>query len=331
MEDEVLEEIKIGKNIEDFINSIRPYYPGLEISEYTIEEIEKSFSHFYIKLIGKLISFSPINMRYFLKDFLLKFEIINIKQIIMGKILGFSHEEISKNIDFLVEEYLENTEFIKKLITAASLDEVSLIFKRTLYNKAIREGILYYKNYKETFVLEAFLDQLYYQNLLSRERIYTANERKMIHIYNSLITEIYNINFIYRGILNKIDKKLIAQFLVDSYIFLERDNMEHLLSLNEVDDFFIILDKIFESKRKLKYYKKVSQSDHPLWELEKIYKTYYFNKFKLEMIDIDLLTIYKIMQVIIKKEAEIKFKILPTVIKIIHQKYFDLKIIKEKS
>ena len=44
--------------------------------------------------------FSPQNMRTFLESYLLKFEIQNLKQIVIGLILGMSYEEKKKNINF---------------------------------------------------------------------------------------------------------------------------------------------------------------------------------------------------------------------------------------
>lgn len=325
MDEGSLEELKYLKNAEDLIKYIEPYYPDLGITEITIENVEKSLMHFFIKLIGKIISFSPTNMRYFLKDFLLKFEIMNIKQIIIGLILRSGSEEISRNINFLVEEYLENTEFIKKLMTIGSLEEIPLHFKGTLYNKAIREGLLYFRNYNEIFVLEAFLDQLYYQNLQNRERSYTKDERKMITLFNSIVTEIYNINIIYRGLLNKIDKKLLAQFLVDNYLFLDPRNLEYLLSLDDINNFFRIIDDLLRRKPELGNFKLLSNSKHPEIYLQRIYYKYYFSKFRQQIEDIEFLTIFKIMEVIIKKEMEIKFEIIPNLVKLLHRKYYSLK------
>ena len=78
--------------------------------------------------------YSPPNMRVFLRNFLLKFEIINIKNIIIGSILGLNIEEKKRNTNLLVEEYLENTEFIEDLLKISSLDEIQFFMKKTKYS-----------------------------------------------------------------------------------------------------------------------------------------------------------------------------------------------------
>ncbi|MHA1670288.1 MAG: V-type ATPase subunit [Promethearchaeota archaeon] len=326
IDDNTLKKLKDFDEIEDFINFIEPFYPDLNIKEDTIEEIEKALYHFFFKLIGELISISPINMRRFLKDYLVKYEIMNIKQIILGFIIGMNHEEILKNVNFLIEEYLENTDLIKKIIEVKTLDEIQLYMKPTKYNKVIREGFLYFKNYKEIFVLEAFLDQLYYENLSKRERILNKKEKAMISLFNSLNTEIYNINIIYRGIINKIDKTLLAQFIINNYFFLKADDIENLLNQETLNDFFLKINECLESIHELKYKFDKLELKHPLWDLERMYKNYYFTRSKLEINDIESLTIFRILELIIKKEKEIKLEILPKVVAIINKKFNSIKL-----
>ncbi|MFX1572941.1 MAG: V-type ATPase subunit [Promethearchaeota archaeon] len=324
LDDIALQHLKVLRDIQEFIGFIEPYYPDLKVNDYTIEEIEMALYHIFFKLIGKIISFSPLNMRRFLKDYLLKYEIMNIKQIILGLIIGMTNEEKSKNVNFLIEEYLENTDFIKKLIEISSLEEIQLYMKKTIYNKAIREGILYFKNNNEIFVLEAFLDQLYYFILLRRENMYNKKEKNMISLFNSFKTEIYNINLMYRGIINGIDKNLLSQFIVNNYLFLDENKINVLLDQKNLNDFFLELDIILRKIIELKYFINISEEEHPMWELERLYEQYYFKKVKITFEDIEHLTIYRILELIIKKEKEINLEIIPNVVRIINRKFKSL-------
>lgn len=278
-------------------------------------------------MIGKIMLYSPPNMRSFLKSFLLKFEIINIKNTIISSILGLTFEEKKRRTNFLVEEYLENTEFIEDLLKISSLDEIQLFMKKTKYNIPIREGIFYFKNYKEIFVLEAFLDQFYYENLLKLLKNLNPKEKKIITLYVKYKVEIYNINVIYRGLKNNIDKNLLSQFLVNSYLFLDKGKMEYLLSLEDPDVFMsLITDYVTNIKEIKEYYKNIIiNQKHIIHSIEELYLNYYFKKFKIQIDDIDLITIFKILEVIIKKEEEIRFSIIPMVVNILHSKYRALK------
>ncbi len=309
------------------MESIRPYYPNLDFKENTIEDIEVALKNNYIKLIGKILHYSPQNMRIFLRNYLMKFEIQNLKQIIISLILGINQEEKRKYINFLVEEYLDNTEFIEELLKFTSLDEIQLFLKRTKYNVAIREGILYFKKNKEIFILEAFLDQLYYKQLNVQLANLNKKEKTMISLFVKYKTEIYNINVIFRGIKNNIDRKLLSQFLVNTYLFLNESKLEHLLNLDNLDEFISVIEEYLKNIKEIKPFfirLRINQK-HLIRSIEQFYITYYFKNFEIKIDDIDFFTIYKILEILIKKEKEIKFDILPKVIKILHYKFKALK------
>lgn len=326
--EENLLRLKKFENIKDLIEFISPYYPEVIIKEYTIVEIEQALFHIYIKLIGRILSFSPENMRIFLRALLLKFEISNIKQIILGSIIGMPKTQKSKRINFLVEEYLEHSNFINDLLEISNLDEIQLFMKRTRYNKIIREGLLYFKNTKEIFVLEAFLDKFYYENLLLTKPIYNKKEATMISLFNDYSAEVYNLRMISRAIINNFDKNLVAQLLINEYVFLDSNKINTLLNTNNIDDFTSNLENFLRSSKELKelFIPIILNKNHLRWSFEGIYQNYFFKKFQLIIDDFDYSTIYKILELIIKKEREIKFYIMPNVIRLIHEKYERLKL-----
>jgi vacuolar-type H+-ATPase subunit C/Vma6 len=323
MSEEELEELSKFSEIKELINFIKPFFPELIINEYTIEEIEKSLYHTYIKLIGKIISVSPANMREFLRDFLLKYEIINIKNIILGSIIGLPTEEKRNNVNFLVEEYLERKELIEKLVSISSLDEIQLFMKNTMYNKAVREGIVYFRNNNEIFVLEAFLDKLYYENLLNAEINYNKYETIIIPRYIDILIEIYNLNIIYRGIINLIDKKLLKQFVVKNYLFLNEESINLLLEQANLDNFFKLLNDYLSQRKDLnKAFEPIEgAAQNPVRKIEEIYRAFYFEEFERRIDNIDFSTIYNILEILIKKEKEIKHHIIPNIVKIIHRNF----------
>jgi vacuolar-type H+-ATPase subunit C/Vma6 len=314
-------------DIKDFIEFISPYYPEIKISDYDIVEIEHALFHILIKLIGRVLYFSPENMKLFLKAYLLKYEIANIKQIILGSIIGISKSEKSERVNYLVEEFLERSEFVKDLIEIINLEEIQLYMKNTRYNKPIREGLLYFKNNNEIFVLEAFLDKLYYENLISTKPFYDRKEKAMISLFIDYSTEVYNLRILARAIINNFDKNLISQLLVKNYLFLNQKKINTLLEFTNIDEYITQIQTYLNSILELKdlYIPININKKHLRWSFEGIYQNYYFKKFHLKIDDFEYYTIYRILELIIKKEKEIKFNIMPNVIRIIHEKYESLK------
>lgn len=266
-------------------------------------------------------------MKLFLKAYLLKYEIANIKQIILGSIIGLSKSEKSERVNFLVEEYLERSEFIKDLLEITSLEEIQLYMKKTRYNKPIREGILYFKNTNEIFILEAFLDKLYYENLISTKPLYDRKEKAMMSLFIDYSTEVYNLRILVRSIINNFDKNLISQLLINNYLFLNQNKIDNLLEITNIDKLISILQSYLNSAKELNdFFIPISiNKRHLRWSFEGIYQNYYFKKFQLKVDDFEYFTIYRILELIIKKEKEIKFNIMPNVIRIIHGKYESLK------
>jgi vacuolar-type H+-ATPase subunit C/Vma6 len=171
------------------------------------------------------------------------------------------------------------------------------------------------------------LDQLYYTQLRDRVKNLNKKEKTMISLFVKYKTEIYNLNLIYRGIKNKIEKKLLSQFLVDGYLFLNEDKLKELLNLDNVEEFLRLVELYLKNVTKPDqiYIKLMIDPSHIIKSIEQFYISYYFKKFTIKIDDISFFTISKIMEVLIKKEEEIKFSLLPRVIKIIHKKYELLK------
>ncbi|MFX1446858.1 MAG: V-type ATPase subunit [Promethearchaeota archaeon] len=323
IDDATLRKLKAINDIHIFIESIKRYYPSIEIKDYTIEEIEGALINNYILVVGKIILFSPLNMRSFLKKYLMKFEIQNLKTIIISLVLGRNKDETRKDINFLAEEYLDNTDFIEDVLKATTLEEIQILMKRTPYKIPIREGLLYLREKKEIFVLEAFLDQLYYKQLQSQTQNLTKKENIMISLFVKYKTEIYNLNLIYRGIRNNIERSLLRQFLVHNYLFLDEGKIEYLLNLTNPDDFVLTIKAFFKEIKETRpvFSEYTINQEQLIRSIEEFYITYYFKKFKIKIDDIAYYTISKILEVLIKKEKEIRFEILPNVIKIIHKRF----------
>jgi vacuolar-type H+-ATPase subunit C/Vma6 len=189
----------------------------------------------------------------------------------------------------------------------------------TKYNKAVREGLLYFKNTNEVFVLLSFLDRMYFENLMKQKKLSNIKVKTIITTYIDSVIEIYNLNMIYRGIKNKIETKLLAQFLVGNYFLFNEDEINNLLNQDNVTDFFDLI----QDHKKIKEISKniVIKREHFIWSLEGLYLKYFFDKFKIKMDDIDSITIFRIIEILIKKEKEIKFDILPHIVNVLHEKY----------
>lgn len=321
-----LSNLKKIHDIKTLIEFLKRYYPDLEVKNLSIVEIEIAITNYYIKLIGKIMYYSPDKMILFLKNYLLIYEIMNVKRIIFRSIAGVSDGSKKTNINFLVENYLGNTGFIEGLLEKSSLEEIQLYISenRSLYNSAIREGFQHFIRKKEFFVLETFLDQIYYQVMINNKNFYMNNEKKpLISLFIDYKAEIYNLKIIFRGILNGIDRKLLSQFLVNNYLFFNHDKFMDLLYQENIEDFLITIDKYLRRIRHFgAFFTPITINKNNLMNLiEKVYDNYFLKKSNIIIENIDHMAISLILEFLIKKEKEIKDEIMPNIVRIVHSDY----------
>jgi hypothetical protein len=137
------------------------------------------------------------------------------------------------------------------------------------------------------------------------------------------VIEIYNLKIISRGIKNDINRKLLSQFLVNEFLFFNQEEFDYLLKLEDIEQFILYIENYLRNIKELKSLLIPIQLSrkHLKWSLDELYQAYYFKKFKIKIDDIEYSTIFKILELIIKKDREIKFSVMPNVIRIIHEKY----------
>lgn len=318
-----LRKLKEIKDFDEFIDSINPYYPDLIKKNYTAKEIEKVLNNTYLKLIGKILCHSPEGLSKFIKTLLLKYEIKNIKSIILGVIVEIDREDVIENLYLIAEEYLGKKDFIEELYRKANLDEIQLYLKKSIYYEIVREGINYFKRYNETFVLEAFLDQIYYKKLLLMKNLLKKKESKIILPYIDYSIEIYNLKIIYRGIKNKINPDLLKKLLIDNYLFLNKQKIDFLLKSDDPKQISSQFENILSKERKLKSTCRTFNFDinQPIKSIEQIYINFFLKAPKNIIDNIEALTIFRILELLIKKEYEIKNYVLPRAIRINQLKY----------
>lgn len=329
MDENELKKLMEIKELDEFINLISPYYPDLTERNFNIKKIETILYNTYLKLIGKILYHTPEVLRNFINVLLLKYEIKNIKNIILGAMVESDKTEILDNIYLLAEDYLGRREFINELLDKTNLDEIQYFLKNSRYYETIREGINYFKKYNEVFILKAFMDQIYYKNLIAVKNKMKKRESEIINPYIDYTTELYNLTIISRGINNKLNSDLIKQLLVENYLFLNKQKMKFLLKSDTGVDISTKIRNILSKERRLKSINQRDYSDikHPIKSIEYTYMNFLLRYLKSIPGNIESLTILRILELIIKKEYEIRNYILPQAIRINQLKNSRLNII----
>ncbi len=311
------------KSIDELIEFIKPYYPDTSFKMLSISEIEKSLYHSFFKLIGRILVNSPDELRQFLKYFLMKYEIYNIKNIILGTILNRTKKEKLNDTNFIIEELLDNEDFIRELINKRTINEIQLFMKKTNYYQVIKEGLDFYKRNQEIFFLAVSLDKLYYEILSRIKSRFSKSDFEIMRIYINYVVEIYNVKILYRGIKNNIEKNLLSQLIINSYLFLNSKKLNILLNQETVEGFNqSLISFLTESKPRLFPPDVFNKSTEDIIAILKgVYDEYFFKECHKQISSLSALTASKVLELLVKKESEIKYVLIPLVVNIINLKY----------
>ena len=311
------------KSIDELIEFLKPYYPDTSFKIHSISEIEKSLYHSFFKLIGRILVNSPDELRQFLKYFLMKYEVYNIKNIILGTILNKTKKEKLNDTNFIIEELLDNEDFIRELINKRSINEIQLFMKKTNYYQVIKEGLDFYKRNQEIFFLAVSLDKLYYEILNRIKSRFSNTDFEIIQIYINYVIEIYNLKILYRGIKNKIEKNLLSQLLINSSLFLNSKKLNVLLNQETLEEFNqSLITLLGESKPRLFTPDILNNlAEDTIVILKNVYDEYFFKECHKQVSSLPALTVSKVLELLVKKESEIKDVLIPLVVNILNLKY----------
>ena len=310
-------------SIDELIGFIKPYYPDTSFKVQSVSEIEKSLYYSFFKLIGRILVNSSEELRQFLKYFLMKYEIYNIKNIILGTILNKTKKEKINGTNFLIEELLDNENFIRELINKRTLNEIQLYMKKTNYYQVIKEGLDFYKRNQEIFVLAVYLDKLYYENLSRIKSRFSNIDFAIIETYIKYVVELYNLKIIYRGIKNNLEKNLLSQLLINSFLFLNSKKLNLLLNQDTVEAFNqVLITSLADSKSGLFTPDILNKGDEDIIViLKSVYDEYFFKECHKQVTSLPSLTVSKVLELLVKKESEIKDVLIPLVVNILNVKY----------
>ena len=294
-----------------------------------IAAIQKELIDSFVLIIGNIISFSPRELREFLKVFLIKYEILNLKKVIQSILVGENIKDRHRKINMLVEKYLDNKILFQDLLKSSSPEEVQILTNKTIYHQAIIEGLLHFKNNNEIFYLLSFLDRVYFE-IIGRNRIKTkrgffgsnSKLKASLQDYFGLLIELYNIKILMKNLAYDLPVNLVKQLIFDDYFILNQKMLTSLVKVEAHDEFHNQLQENY--KRSGNPY--IFNFDITQLNQSEIYqkiKRNYFNRFfKKFRIQDDLFSyscFNRVVRFLVRKENEIRDVILPAITRILHQ------------
>ncbi len=172
----------------------------------------------------------------------LKFIITNLKQILKGKALGKSQEEIEPHLNLHAEELINQRDIVVKALVSKDLEEAVTTLGAIEFGEEIVKAVALYNDKKNVQIFDVFLDKILYQHLGRAVRI--SRDRDVTRLVGMDI-DFYNILSILRGKFWGLDEEQIKDLIVTHTPSITQDLLGKMISSDSVKS---VLDELLTTR-----------------------------------------------------------------------------------
>jgi vacuolar-type H+-ATPase subunit C/Vma6 len=191
------------KNLTDLTAQLRETNYQQQITKIspslTSRKLERAFTENLIETYIKIIKNSPKKAAAFLRLYLLKVEIENIKLLIKAANANLSSEQKLAKIYFSVETYLKRRGLIEEAAKASDLKQTVGSLKDTEYAFALKMGMGSYEEDGSTTCLDVLLDKHFYEKVYETYMSLPGKEKPHAYPYVSVENDGFVLLTLLRG------------------------------------------------------------------------------------------------------------------------------------
>ena len=246
-----LKELAECSNLEDFVARLSksPYESLLrDAGHLTAEKLQYIFKEELIRVCSRMVHFSPNEIQDFLRVYLSRLEIENLKSILKAESAKIPHETLIKRLHLSVEEIFKRKDLFIQAIEATDVKGVIETFKETFYSPILSEGMPKYEETGSTRFFDFALDRAYYDNLLSSFEKLPPKDSEIS--FSSLGPEIdrFNILTIIRSKLLNYPSHLIYREVTHRFYKLSENDIQVIISSETVNSAIDLVSHSFYGK-----------------------------------------------------------------------------------
>jgi V/A-type H+-transporting ATPase subunit C len=145
-----------------------------------------------------------------LDAYYLKFIISNLKQILKGKALGKSQEEIETHINLHAEELIKQRDIVIKALVAKDLEEAVANLNQTEFGEDIVKATALYADKKSLQIFDTYFDKILMSRLVKALKSGDIDASKLV----SMDIDFYNILSVIRGKFWGLDEQQIQDLII---------------------------------------------------------------------------------------------------------------------
>jgi len=224
-----------SRDLDELMTRIKNTVYGEAVSEvekpYTSHGIESALKSHLAEVhysIAKTAGESRILDAYYLK-----FIISNLKQILKGKVLGKSQEEIESHVNLRAEELIKQRDIVVKALVAKDLEETVASLNQTEFGEEIAKAAALYADKKNIQIFDTYFDKILIRQLSASLRI--SGDKDLARPVGMNI-DFYNLLSILRGKFWGLDEAQIQDLLVSSTSGAPKDLLARMMAAETVKD-----------------------------------------------------------------------------------------------
>ncbi len=197
-----LQRLAESKNLTELTVNLRgsPYENLLKTStEPSPENLQRVFNGELARLYRKTMLYSPNELQVFLRDYISRLEIENLKTLLRAKNAHLSYESITAMLNLPTEDLLDRQEIFVEAAKAGDIKGSLKHFEGTPYAQALSEALPLFEEAKSTRFFELTLDRDYHERLFDSTATLSKDHSKMVLPILGPQIDIFNIDTIVRS------------------------------------------------------------------------------------------------------------------------------------
>lgn len=232
-----LQTLAESRDLEELMTRIKNTIYGDAISNvqkpYTSQSIESGLRGHLAGVhysIAKTAGDSNILDAYYMK-----FIISNLKQILKGKVLGKSQEEIETHINLRAEELIKQRDVIIKALVSKDLEETVASLNSVQFGDEISKAASLYNETKNIQVFDTYFDKILYQQL--GRALKNTRDREVIKLVG-MDVDFYNLLSVIRGKFWGLDDSQIEDLIVSQTPSIPKELLQRMMAAATIRDAF---------------------------------------------------------------------------------------------
>ncbi len=259
-----------SKNLNDFAGQLRdtPYQEQIAKTALPLSgrKLERAFNENLIETYQKIIKYSPKTAKEYLRLYLLRFEVENVKVLVKATFAKESPEQKLAKLYPFVGCHIEKPVLLEDAAKATDLTHLVGVFKKTAYWCPLNTGLVSYNESGSTMCLDVFLDVFFFEHLHEVFERLPKKEKPHARFYAGTENDGFVLLSLLRGKNLNYDPNWLRLAVPQNYFKLTKKQVEAVLSAISFEAAYkIVLDTDYA-----KYFVKEDTPEDTLAKAEKV-------------------------------------------------------------